>query len=404
VNDVMSVVRSLALFSVAGVCEIGGGWLVWKSLRDGRPAWWGLAGAVVLILYGIIPTLQASHFGRIYAVYGGFFIVLSLFWGWLFDGNLPDRPDVIGGAIALAGVCLMMYWPRPEPAKAGTAEQAAVAPFDVAGRTQPVLGRVGLISPLVGHPVRQVLVAPGDRVKAGQPLVRLGTDDSELRGREAALAEAQARLVRTRARPSEEELAGARAGLERARSATREAHQQLERLEPLWQKGEVAEPAYRKARSALAVAEAEERVAAARLERLQQQPVGVAVAEMEARVAAARAAVDAARAEVEQVLVRAPIGGVVTWLAVQPGATAAPGAPGWGEILDLGELDVRCELTPRQADAVAAGDAAQVTQEGVPNGRRPLPPDGGGPGDLGRRTPRLPPAAADGLGARLLHR
>lgn len=74
--------------------------------------WWGLAGAVVLILYGIIPTLQASHFGRIYAVYGGFFIVLSLLWGWYFDGNRPDWPDVVGGAIALLGVSVMMYWPR----------------------------------------------------------------------------------------------------------------------------------------------------------------------------------------------------------------------------------------------------------------------------------------------------
>jgi small multidrug resistance family-3 protein len=104
--------RSLSLFVVAGVCEIGGGWLMWKWLRDDKPSWWGLVGAVVLILYGIIPTLQASHFGRVYAVYGGFFIVLSLLWGWYFDGTRPDQPDVIGGAIALLGVCVMMYWPR----------------------------------------------------------------------------------------------------------------------------------------------------------------------------------------------------------------------------------------------------------------------------------------------------
>ncbi len=74
------ILHSLSLFIVAGVCEIGGGWLTWKWLRDDKPGWWGLVGAVVLILYGIIPTLQASHFGRVYAVYGGFFIVLSLLW------------------------------------------------------------------------------------------------------------------------------------------------------------------------------------------------------------------------------------------------------------------------------------------------------------------------------------
>ncbi len=79
--DAATVGRSLALFFVAGVCEIGGGWLIWKWVRDGKPGWWGFVGALVLVLYGIIPTLQASHFGRVYAVYGGFFIVLALAWG-----------------------------------------------------------------------------------------------------------------------------------------------------------------------------------------------------------------------------------------------------------------------------------------------------------------------------------
>jgi small multidrug resistance family-3 protein len=111
--DVLTILRSLGLFVVAGVCEIAGGWLVWQWLRENRSGWWGLAGGEVLMLYGIIPTLQASHFGRVYAVYGGFFIVLSLLWGWGVDGNQPDRADVIGAAIALIGVCVMMYAPRP---------------------------------------------------------------------------------------------------------------------------------------------------------------------------------------------------------------------------------------------------------------------------------------------------
>jgi len=107
--------RSLILFVAAGILEIGGGWLVWKWLRDGRSLWWGLLGGAVLVLYGVIPTLQTAHFGRTYAAYGGFFIVLSLLWGWGFDGNRPDRADCLGAAIALAGVCLMMYWPRSSP-------------------------------------------------------------------------------------------------------------------------------------------------------------------------------------------------------------------------------------------------------------------------------------------------
>jgi small multidrug resistance family-3 protein len=105
------VVSSIFLFIVAGLCEIGGGWLVWQSLRGGWKFSWGLIGALVLILYGIIPTLQPSHSGRVYAAYGGFFIVLSLLWGWMLDGDVPDRFDLLGGSISLLGVLVMMYCP-----------------------------------------------------------------------------------------------------------------------------------------------------------------------------------------------------------------------------------------------------------------------------------------------------
>ncbi|MCL5045867.1 MAG: YnfA family protein, partial [Actinobacteria bacterium] len=87
----MEVVKSVLFFVLAGLFEIGGGYLVWLWLREGRSAWLGLAGAAVLILYGIIPTLQPANFGRVYATYGGIFIVLSLLWGWRIDGVAPDR-------------------------------------------------------------------------------------------------------------------------------------------------------------------------------------------------------------------------------------------------------------------------------------------------------------------------
>jgi small multidrug resistance family-3 protein len=108
----MDVLRSVVLFVVAGVCEIGGGYLVWQWLRNGRGLLWGGLGAVVLFLYGVIPTLQPSHFSRVYAAYGGVFVVLSLAWGWLFDGQTPDRFDVGGALLCLAGVALIMYAPR----------------------------------------------------------------------------------------------------------------------------------------------------------------------------------------------------------------------------------------------------------------------------------------------------
>lgn len=100
------------LFVVAGFCEIGGGYLVWLWLREGKSAWVALAGAVVLILYGIIPTLQPASFGRVYAAYGGVFVVMSILWGWKVDNVMPDRFDLIGGLICLAGVSVIMYWPR----------------------------------------------------------------------------------------------------------------------------------------------------------------------------------------------------------------------------------------------------------------------------------------------------
>lgn len=113
VLSVLEVLRALGLFVLAGLAEIGGGWLVWHWLREGRPWLWGLAGAVVLVAYGVIPTWQASpYFGRVYAAYGGMFIVLSLLWGRLFDGFQADRWDVVGGAICLAGVVVIYLGPR----------------------------------------------------------------------------------------------------------------------------------------------------------------------------------------------------------------------------------------------------------------------------------------------------
>jgi small multidrug resistance family-3 protein len=110
----MEAVRSIGLFILAGLCEIGGGYLVWQWLREDKSIWVGLIGAVVLVLYGIIPTLQPAvfTFGRVYAAYGGVFIVLSLLWGWKIDGKTPDTFDLIGGLICLIGVAVIMYAPR----------------------------------------------------------------------------------------------------------------------------------------------------------------------------------------------------------------------------------------------------------------------------------------------------
>jgi small multidrug resistance family-3 protein len=72
----------------------------------------GVMGGLVLFLYGVVPTFQPAHFGRVYAAYGGVFMVLSLLWGWLIDKRAPDLFDLIGSLICIIGVFVIMYWPR----------------------------------------------------------------------------------------------------------------------------------------------------------------------------------------------------------------------------------------------------------------------------------------------------
>ena len=64
------------------------------------------------MLYGVVATLQTASFARVYATYGGFFIVLSLLWAYKFDGYIPDKFDIIGALIALVGVCVIYFTPR----------------------------------------------------------------------------------------------------------------------------------------------------------------------------------------------------------------------------------------------------------------------------------------------------
>jgi small multidrug resistance family-3 protein len=108
----LQILKSLFYFLVAGLCEIGGGYLVWLWLREGKSLWYGIAGGAVLVFYGVVPTLQPANFGRVYAAYGGIFIVLSILWGWRIDKVPPDRFDIIGGMVSLVGVLIIMYWPR----------------------------------------------------------------------------------------------------------------------------------------------------------------------------------------------------------------------------------------------------------------------------------------------------
>jgi len=109
----MTVLRSIALFVLAALAEIGGAWLVWQGVREHRGLLFAGASVVALGVYGFVATLQPdSHFGRILAAYGGVFVVGSLLWAMAIDRFRPDRFDLLGAALCLVGVVVIMYAPR----------------------------------------------------------------------------------------------------------------------------------------------------------------------------------------------------------------------------------------------------------------------------------------------------
>ena len=109
----VTVLRSVVLFGLAALAEIGGCWLIWQGVRDHRGPWWIGAGVLALGCYGFVATLQPdAQFGRILAAYGGVFVAASLLWGMAADGYRPDRWDVTGALICLVGVGVIMYMPR----------------------------------------------------------------------------------------------------------------------------------------------------------------------------------------------------------------------------------------------------------------------------------------------------
>ncbi|MCX4389579.1 YnfA family protein [Micromonospora peucetia] len=109
----MTVVRSILLFLLAALAEIGGAWLVWQGWRENRGLLWVAGGVIALGLYGFVATFQPDpNFGRILAAYGGIFVAGSLAWGMVVDKFRPDRYDLVGATICLVGVAVIMYAPR----------------------------------------------------------------------------------------------------------------------------------------------------------------------------------------------------------------------------------------------------------------------------------------------------
>ena len=105
-------IKTLVFFILAGLCEIGGGYLVWLWLKEEKSIWYGIVGAIILALYGYVMTLQTASFGKSYVVYGGIFIVMALIWAWKIDNFKPDKYDLIGTAIIIVSITKKKNIPR----------------------------------------------------------------------------------------------------------------------------------------------------------------------------------------------------------------------------------------------------------------------------------------------------
>jgi len=109
---IASIIVSFMLFFIAAIAEIGGGYLVWLWLRKKKTYLLGIVGGFILFIYSIIPTFQPAEFGRVYAAYGGIFIITSILWGMVVDKKRPDKYEMIGSFIAVLGSIIIFYSPR----------------------------------------------------------------------------------------------------------------------------------------------------------------------------------------------------------------------------------------------------------------------------------------------------
>jgi RND family efflux transporter MFP subunit len=208
---------------------------------------------------------------------------------------------------ALAGYGMLAQSSQNKPAD-------AAADGEIPGKTQPAPGRSALICPVPLHPVEKVHVKVGDRVKKDQLLVELDADEpkADVRAKEATLESCQV--------------------------SSRQLQERFQLMEPLHDKGAISDQRYFETKFGLAKAQADER--------------------------AAKAALEAAKAELEHYTLMAPIDGVIASLSVVPGQVSRPGTTIWGQILDLSEIDVRCDVSAVQADSLALGQTAEVVLNG----------------------------------------
>jgi small multidrug resistance family-3 protein len=106
------MLTSIGIFIFAALLEISGGYLIWRWLKNHQGKIIGLIGGLILFSYSVVMTLQPENFGKVYAAYGGIFVVFSLLWGYWIDKKKPDRFEIFGSIVVLIGISIMFYFPR----------------------------------------------------------------------------------------------------------------------------------------------------------------------------------------------------------------------------------------------------------------------------------------------------
>lgn len=151
----MTIIRSLLLFALAALAEIGGAWLIWQTVREHRTACFAAAGVIALGAYGFVAAFhQEPSFGRVLAAYGGVNVVGSIGWAVVMDKFRPDRYDIAGAATCLLGVAVIMYAPAPERPSAATAgrDRCRASPPMLNDTKNAELVPIGNLTPHTGRP------------------------------------------------------------------------------------------------------------------------------------------------------------------------------------------------------------------------------------------------------------
>ncbi|MFS2326402.1 YnfA family protein [Brucella sp. H1_1004] len=103
----------LLIYTAAALFEIAGCFCFWAWLKLDKSPLWLIPGVICLALFAYLLTLiESDAAGRAYAAYGGIYIVASILWIWAAEGMRPDRWDIIGATVALAGTCIILFMPR----------------------------------------------------------------------------------------------------------------------------------------------------------------------------------------------------------------------------------------------------------------------------------------------------